>query len=358
MTDRLRGLKIDNQLECGRLLDRKVGRLGATQHLDDHLRPLTIGLSETWPITYKTTLFCHVWPLVDCRQAQRRDALDDDATVGEKQGRRQNVERLGARRLGIVDRGHDLLEFGHAINRKLDAMRARGLLQRSKVTHRGDPRVGQRRYSARAGHRLHQDVLPLSVEFGREKADPRGIAARPREGLHKPRSNHVFSHTDKGYCPGCLLEGARPAVCATDDRIRRGLDDRRRAFGKPVVIRDAKATRDDDEVLPFDESRASQLIEQGDDPWRLPSMGEQETEAIDTTRLLRARRKRPRNRAAEQRDELATFHSITSSASASSLSGTWRLSALAVLRLITSSNLVDCMTGRSAGFSPLRIRPA
>ena len=32
-------------------------------------------------------------------------------------------------------------------------------------------------------------------------------------------------------------------------------------------------------------------------------------------------------------------------------------SALAVLRLITNSNLVDCTTGRSAGLSPLRIRP-
>src|SRR5262249_1983944 len=45
-------------------------------------------------------------------------------------------------------------------------------------------------------------------------------------------------------------------------------------------------------------------------------------------------------------------HSITSSAMASSPGGKLRPNALAVLRLITSSNLVDCMTGRSAGFSP------
>ena len=51
-------------------------------------------------------------------------------------------------------------------------------------------------------------------------------------------------------------------------------------------------------------------------------------------------------------------HSITSSARASSVGGTSRPSAFAVLRLMTSSNLVDCCTGRSAGFSPLRIRPA
>src|SRR5882762_6475349 len=50
------------------------------------------------------------------------------------------------------------------------------------------------------------------------------------------------------------------------------------------------------------------------------------------------------------------LHSITSSARPSSESGTVRPSAFAVLRLMISSALVDCWTGRSAGFSPLRIR--
>src|SRR5262245_14828409 len=52
-----------------------------------------------------------------------------------------------------------------------------------------------------------------------------------------------------------------------------------------------------------------------------------------------------------------TRYSITSSASARSRSGTVSPSALAAFKLITSSNLVDCITGRSAGFSPLRMRP-
>ena len=51
-------------------------------------------------------------------------------------------------------------------------------------------------------------------------------------------------------------------------------------------------------------------------------------------------------------------HSITSSARASKLGGTSRPSALAVLRLTTSSYLVGVCTGRSAGFSPLRMRSA
>src|SRR5262245_56258928 len=73
--------------------------------------------------------------------------------------------------------------------------------------------------------------------------------------------------------------------------------------------------------------------------------------------LLRARRERPHRRAAEQRDETAALHSITSSAIADTPAGTSRPSALAVLRLITNSNLVGCSTGRSAGLAPFRIRP-
>ena len=48
-------------------------------------------------------------------------------------------------------------------------------------------------------------------------------------------------------------------------------------------------------------------------------------------------------------------HSITSSARASSVGGTSRPSALAVLRLMTNSNLVGCCTGRSPGLAPLKI---
>src|SRR5262249_11131272 len=78
-----------------------------------------------------------------------------------------------------------------------------------------------------------------------------------------------------------------------------------------------------------------------------------------TAALLRPRRHRPcHSRAAEQRDELASSHSITSSAVASSPGGKVRPNVFAVLRLTTNSNLGACITGRSAGFSPLRIRTA
>src|SRR5262249_35971411 len=74
-------------------------------------------------------------------------------------------------------------------------------------------------------------------------------------------------------------------------------------------------------------------------------------------RLLRARRQRPRHRRpAEQGDECASaFHSITSSARASSVGGTSRPSACAVIKFTTSSNFVGCSTGISPGLAPRSI---
>ena len=50
-------------------------------------------------------------------------------------------------------------------------------------------------------------------------------------------------------------------------------------------------------------------------------------------------------------------YSITSSATESKPDGSVSPSAFAVLTLITNSNLIDCITGSSDGFSPFRIRP-
>jgi hypothetical protein len=51
----------------------------------------------------------------------------------------------------------------------------------------------------------------------------------------------------------------------------------------------------------------------------------------------------------------ARRYSISSSAPKSMAGGTVSPSALAVFRLITSSNFVGCSTGRSAGFAPFKI---
>src|SRR5215218_296422 len=72
---------------------------------------------------------------------------------------------------------------------------------------------------------------------------------------------------------------------------------------------------------------------------------------------LRSCAKRPRERPANQPDAIPPSHSITSSARARRAGGMVRPRACAVFRLIASSNFSACITGKSAGFSPLRIRP-
>jgi hypothetical protein len=62
----------------------------------------------------------------------------------------------------------------------------------------------------------------------------------------------------------------------------------------------------------------------------------------------------PNGCTADDRDELAPSHSITSSARPSDDGGTSRPSAVAVLRLIASSYLVGACTGKSAGFLALK----
>ena len=87
------------------------------------------------------------------------------------------------------------------------------------------------------------------------------------------------------------------------------------------------------------------------------SSGPDLSDARGLAGLLRARRERPRDRpAAEQRDERAPLHSITSSARPDRGSG--MPSAFAVSRLRNSSTFVPRWTGSSLGFSPLTIRAA
>src|SRR5262249_29249319 len=100
---------------------------------------------------------------------------------------------------------------------------------------------------------------------------------------------------------------------------------------------------------------AQPLVERLQTAGELPRQAEHPD---DRRRLLRAHRERPHCRPAHERDERAAVHSITSSARASSIAGRSSPAALALLRLITSSNAVGCTTGRSAGLVPRRIRPA
>jgi hypothetical protein len=76
------------------------------------------------------------------------------------------------------------------------------------------------------------------------------------------------------------------------------------------------------------------------------------TDIIRPSRLVRSVPTTDSRSAANKFD-----HSITSSARAKRVGGIVNPSALAVIRLMTSSTLVLCWIGKSAGLAPLRIFP-
>src|SRR5262249_54107342 len=131
-------------------------------------------------------------------------------------------------------------------------------------------------------------------------------------------------------------------------------------FRKPIIA-PFRPPIFDHHILAFDVPRLIQATPKGDYPrsWFGFRRSSVKQSNHRHRRLLRARHDRPPRRAAEQRNEVAPpDHSITSSAMASSVDGTVRPRMRAVSTLMTSSNLVACTTGKSEGFSPLRMRPA
>src|SRR5579864_4875656 len=119
----------------------------------------------------------------------------------------------------------------------------------------------------------------------------------------------------------------------------------------------------DGNVLAFDKAGFAQAFAERGDKTRV-GIGRPGPQKRDhrQRRLLRMRDERPlyrcRRRATEKGDDLAPPHSITSSARPSKESGKVRPSVFAVLRLRTSWTFSACTTGKSAGFSPLRMRAA
>ena len=111
------------------------------------------------------------------------------------------------------------------------------------------------------------------------------------------------------------------------------------------------------DVLPFDVSKIVQRLSKHANLELRESSAKQQRDDRHFA-LLRQDRGRRERRDPGGGDEVAAFHSKTSSARSNTVCGIVRPSALAVCRLMTSSKRVDFMTGKSAGAAPFKMRPA
>src|SRR5579862_3916770 len=132
MTDRLGGLEVDYKLECGRLLDRQIGGLGAPEYLDDLTRDLTVNRSQTRAISDQAAVLRHVGPLIYCRKKRCIGAVDHNMAVNGKKWRRKHVQRRGAPRLCGVDSRRDALRRRNGVVSEFDTPRTHAILQGPK----------------------------------------------------------------------------------------------------------------------------------------------------------------------------------------------------------------------------------
>src|SRR6516162_5234556 len=198
---------------------------------------------------------------------------------------------------------------------------------------------------------------PLRRQLIGEKIDPRQIAARPIEAGDEAQPDRVFADAegdrDRRRCRlGCEC---RSGTSGRNDYCYLPVNQFGCQLRQPLELTLSPAIFDR-HVLALDIAGVLEALAECAHTVR-KRVRRCTAEEPDHRhgRLLRARRERPRGRRAEQRDEIASDHSITSSARASSVGGIVRPSARAVTRLITKSNLVGCSTGRSAGLAPRRI---
>ena len=255
----------------------------------------------------------------------------------------------------LLDRGTDLLVPLDLMNRKCDTTSARAILQFLQA--RGCVRlgVGEHRHSSPFGEEIEQDFLPFAIEIGRQQAHAGRVAAGTRQRAHQAGPHHVVGGGNDGNAGRGGLRGDDRRITRANNGVHLQFDQLGCDGGKPFIA-DGKTASVDRDILAVDEAELAQRVDENGE--RGQRERNQRADAIFAWCGLRDESTRPGDRrTAEQRDERAACHSITSSAVICIISGTARLSAFAVLRLIANSNFVGCITGRSAGFSPLSMRP-
>src|SRR6516165_2820399 len=201
-----------------------------------------------------------------------------------------------------------------------------------------------------------QQLKPLSRQLGSENRYACDVATGPVQARYEAELDRVNAGQEGNRnCRGRRLgskcwrdaDSGNHGYLATNQVGRQGRQLIILAWG-PAVF--------DGNVLALGIAGFVQASPEGDQTEILGLSGAKK--ANNRHRLLRAGRQRRRGGgAAQQHYELPPSHSITSSARPDNVSGIVSPSVLAVLRLMTSSTLTTCSTGRSAGLTPLRILP-
>ena len=220
-------------------------------------------------------------------------------------------------------------------------------------------RVDQESDRPHLRQQLAQQLEPLRGHGIAQPADPRHVSARTIKAGHQAELHRVAAggkHDGNDRRRSLGGNARRGDAGGGDDRNL--TTDQIGGKRRQIVILALRPAILDRNIAALNIADSQRGLP-GTRPGSGETVGENTTEIpiSASTAAARAPRAATCRRAAEQRDELAALHSITSSAATSSLSGIVRPIVFAACRLMTSSNLVDCATGKSAGLAPFKIFP-
>jgi len=173
--------------------------------------------------------------------------------------------------------------------------------------------IGESGHATGRRQQVANQLHALAREFGGHAGDPGDISARPRKARDESRADRIsgLSHDDGDVAR--RLSGRHSGRREPgDDYIDVEADQLGGQFGQParVTLRRSKLEAN---VLPFDIAKIAQALSKF--PPKLSRVGVTDDQCADDRqlrRLLRARRERPRSRASEQGDEIASFQLIES----------------------------------------------
>src|SRR5712691_3900479 len=229
--------------------------------------------------------------------------------------------------------------------------RRQGLGRAAEVIEGGRLGIAHQRDARKAGHDLLEHRQPLAGDARLERQQAGEIAARPRQAHDEALADGVGDvHEHDRDAAALALQGGNDRRRLCDDHVGLQGEELFRQRLKPARLSVAEAIVDEDVAALPPSTPFEPLPESGEPRLQVRIVllaAQQHANAPHWVALLRVRRERPRPRATEKRYELPPLdlsHSMTSSASASSLSGIVSPRALAVLRLMRSSNLVGWAT--------------
>src|SRR5262245_31170865 len=197
------------------------------------------------------------------------------------------------------------------------------------------------------GYRLLNGLQPFSRGRGLEVCEPGDVAAWPAEALYDAGAFWIGDPDEHDRDRlGCFSHRCQDRRASGKNDIRgrgnqlSGVSAKNGSIaGSPAIVDANVAALNPSQLAPrrFECPDAQQCF------CIACAKAHNHADSSYPLALLRASRERPRQRrAAEEGDELAPLHSITSSARASSVGGTSTPSVFAVLRLTARRNLVGC----------------